>query len=248
MQSNEIPESQSAQPANLPEPLNVGTDLAAHAYAISAGATVMTAFVGDNPSDKKRRDIKRVYRDAGYEHNVRFLLHPDVSTIHFHQGGAAIYLQRPERIADDGDRLTAYHMSHEKAAKALLALACARGWTSIVFNGPSGFVLAAMREAVAQGMPVHPRDAGQRLILDQVMADGVSAMGTVSMPVVFVSPAEPEVAPDPLPEPPPPVPVVPAVPQLVNRPDFAQKLALRRQQHSSTGRQESQPNHPRGPK
>jgi hypothetical protein len=249
MQSNETPESQSEQAAYMPEPLNVGTDLAAHAYAISAGATVMTAMVGDNPSDRNRRNIKRFLRDPGYDDSVKFLLDPDVSAIHHHQRGTAIYLRRPERINDDGDRLTAYHMGHERAAKALVALACARGWTSIVFNGPPGFVLAAMREAVAQGMPVHPRDAGQRVIWDQVMAEGVSAMGTVAMPVVFVPPEETGIPLDPQPESPQPAPVVPVVSQPSNRLDFAQKLALRRQQReSSNERQDNESTPPKGPK
>ena len=106
-----------------------------------------------------------------------------------------------------------------------------------------------MREAVAQGMPVHPRDAGQRVIWDQVMSEGGSAMGTVAMPVVFVPPEETGIPLDPQPESPQPAPVVPVVSQPSNRLDFAQKLALRRQQReSSNERQDNESTPPKGPK
>jgi hypothetical protein len=182
---------------------------------------------------------------------VKHLLDPDVSTIFHHQRGSVIYLKRPERINDDGDRLTAYQMDHVRAARAMVALACSRGWTSIVFSGPHDFILMAMREAVAQGMPVHPRDAGQRLMLEQIMAESAGAMGTVSIPMAFAPPTEPPFPhqPIPEPEPPQPAPEVPTAPPLQLNTDLATKLALRRQQRpNQTGANDDAPSGPKAPK
>ena len=192
----------------------------------------MTGWAGDNPNERKRREIKRILRSPGYDEMVRHLLHPDVSTISYHQRGSVIYLKRPERLNDDGDRLTAYHMDPARAARAMVALACARGWTSIVFNGPHDFIVAAMTEAVAQGLPVHPRDPGQRLILDQIMAGSNGAMGTVAIPMAFAPQVEPPLPYEPIPEPKPqqPSPAAPALPPDPLETDLASKLALRRQQ------------------
>ena len=232
MESNHPSESFAAAPSAMAEPLNTGSDIAHHAYAVAHGATMMTAWAGDNPNERKRREIKRVLRSPGYDDMVRHLLDPDVSNIFHHQRGSVIYLKRPERLNDDGDRLTAYHMDPARAARAMVALACARGWTSIVFNGPHDFIVAAMTEAVAQGLPVHPRDPGQRLILDQIMAGSNGAMGTVTIPMAFVPQVEPPLPYEPIldPEPEEPSPAAPAMlPDHLNT-DMASKLALRRQQ------------------
>ena len=111
MQSQEQPGAVDAAPVAIPEPLNAASDLAGHAYALAHGATIMTAWAGDDPSPRQRRDIKRTLRAPGYDEMVKHLLDPDVRTIFHHQRGSVIYLNRPERINDDGDRLTAYHMS-----------------------------------------------------------------------------------------------------------------------------------------
>ena len=251
MQSNETPESPSAVAVDMPEPLNTGADLAGHAYALAHGATVMTAWAGDSPSETQRRNIKRVIKAPDYDATVKYLLDPDVSAIFHHPRGTAIYLKRPERINDDGDRLTAYHMTHDRAAKALVALASSRGWTSIVFNGPPDFIRAAMREAVAQGLPVHPRDSAQRLILDQIIGESSGAVGTVAIPMAFVAPAEPLFPHDPIPEPEPPQPApdVPAAPLLQLANDMATRLAHRRQSRlSSDESHDNDSTNPKGPK
>jgi hypothetical protein len=234
---------------DIPEPHNTGTDLAQHAYALAHHATVMTAYVGDSPSERVRRNIKRYIREPSYDQDVCNLLSPDVSSIYHHQRGSVIYLNRPERIADDGDRLTAYNMTHQRAAKAMLALACARGWTSIVFNGPHDFIVAAMREAIAQGMPVHPRDSGQRQILEQIMAESSGAMGTVSVPMTFVPPTEPSFPHEDMPEPDTPVPAAPEVPSVPLNDNLATKLALRRQQKAPSDESPANPStNSKGPK
>ena len=248
MESNHPPATASAAatPAR-PEPLNPGADLAQHAYALEHGATVATAWAGDNPSERKRREMKRVLRSAGYDDMIRSLLHPDVRNIFHHPRGSVIYLKSDERLNDDGDRLTAYRMDHTRAARAMVALACARGWTSIVFNGPQDFIVAAMTEAVAQGLPVHPRDPGQRLILEQIMTGSNGAMGTVAIPMAFVLQVEPPLPYEPTLDPRlmQPSPAAPAMPPSQINTNLASRLGLRRQQRAL----QEQPHHsgPKGP-
>lgn len=251
MQTNETSDESTSIPADMPEPHNNGTDLAQHAYALAHAATVMTAYVGDSPNERMRRNIKRYIREPGYEQDVRNLLAPDVSSIFHHQRGSVIYLNRPERINDDGDRLTAYNMTHQRAAKAMLALASARGWTSIVFNGPRDFLVAAMREAIAQGMPVHPRDSGQRQILEQIMAESSGAMGTVSVPLAFVPQTEPPFPHEDIPGPEAPqlAPEAPEEPPVQLNSNLATKLALRRQKRAPSDQSPAQPStNPKSPK
>ena len=253
MQSQRRPDAVDAAPVAIPEPLNAASDLAGHAYALTHGATIMTAWAGDDPSPRQRRDIKRTLRAPGYDEMVKHLLDPDVRTIFHHQRGSVIYLNRPERINDDGDRLTAYNMDHTRAARAIVALACSRNWTSIVFSGPHDFIVAAMTEAVAQGLPVHPRDQAQRLILERILSESVGAMGTVAMPMAF-KPEEPPFPHDQIPEPQPPEPPQPApevlvVPPSPVIPNFAPKLALRRQQRTSSDEShDNDSTYPKGPK
>lgn len=233
MKKEEITATEGEMPRPMPEPLNIGADLSQHAFALVHGATVMTAMAGDSPNERQRREIKRVIRHPDYDQMVKHLLDPDVSHIFHHQRGSVIYLNRPERIADDGDRLTAYNIEHVKAAKAIVALACSRGWTSIVFDGPTDFLVAAMTEAIAQGIPVHARNAGQQAILDQITGSN-GACGTVASPTAFQPPVPP-IPHAPLPEPakgPQPaqqVPSAPVVPPIQLNTNLASKLGQRRQ-------------------
>lgn len=224
----------------MPEPIVSGSDLAVHAFSLMKDLTVMTAFAGDNPNERQRRNFKRTIKSTDYDKTVQLLLDPDVRHIHHHDRGSVIYLQQQERITDDGDRLTAYNMENVRAARYLVALAGSRGWTSIVFNGPHDFVLAAMREAVAQGFPVRPRDEAQHKMLEQIMSGSGGAMGTVSVPVGFVPPDEP-----PLPyeeaadsEPLQQAPEEPVDQPLELNSNLATKLALRRQKNIDVAKQE----------
>ena len=195
--------------------------------------SLITAMVGDNPSERKRREIKRVIRSPDYDRMVRHLLEPDVTHIFHHPRGSVIYLASPERIADDGDLLTAHHMNHGKAARAMVALACARGWTSIVFNGPTDFIVAAMAEAVAQGLPVHPRDAMQKAILEQIMAGSGGGMGAIAIPMAFQPPvpvaSRPQAPPASGPQPGPQSPLPPDVPPVELKTNLASQVEQRRQ-------------------
>jgi hypothetical protein len=189
------------------------------------------AWAGDNPSERKRREMRRLTKIRDYEELVRRLLDPDVSHVHQHPRGAAIYLRRPERISDEGDRLTAYNMDNERAARSIVALAASRGWTSIVFSGTSGFVAAAMRQAVHAGLPVRPTDAVQMDMLEQILAEQGCATGILPAPLAFRPPVERD--PDVLP-----------IEDDVEEPrvrDFSERLAKRRQQDNGGPRQQHRP-------
>ena len=214
--------------------VKAGEGVSQDAGALTHSETQATAMAGDNPNDRQRRELKRLIRDPDYDAMVKHLLAPDVSYIYHHQRGSVIYFKRPERIADDGDRLTAHNMEHTKSAKAMVALAISRGWTSIVFDGPTDFLVVAMAEAVAQGMPVHARDAGQQAILDRIKSGSTGACGTVALPMAF-QPSAPPMPHAPLPEPeevPQPaqqVPSAPVVPPIELKTNLASKLEQRRQ-------------------
>jgi len=129
MKKEEITATEGENEAPMPEPLNIGTDLSQHAFAIAHGATVMTAMAGDSPNERQRRELKRVIRHPDYDQMVKHLLDPDVSHIFHHQRGSVIYLNRPERIADDGDRLTAYNIEHVN--RLLMAPGCSPSLSAI---------------------------------------------------------------------------------------------------------------------
>ena len=234
-------ESDHQNPMELmPEPIVSGSDLAVHAFSLMKGLAVMTAYAGDSPNERQRRNFKRTIKSTGYDKTVLLLLDPDVRHIHHHDRGSVIYLKQQERITDDGDRLTAYNMEHRRAARSLVALAGSRGWTSIVFTGPPDFVLAAMQEAVAQGFPVHPRDATQHQMLYQIMAGSGGAIGTVALPPGFQPPEEPAFPHEEIAE---PEPLQPAPEEPVDQPlefnrKLATKLALRRQKDIDVAKQE----------
>ena len=234
MKNEEITATEGEIEAPVPEPLNVGEDVSQHVVSLTPSATPMSAMAGDNPNERQRREFKRVIRNPDYDQIVKHLLDPDVSHIFHHQRGSVIYLNRPERIADDGDRLTAHNMEHTKAARAIVALACSRGWTSIVFDGPTDFLVVAMTEAIAQGIPVHTRNAGQRAILDRIMAGSNGACGTVAAPMAFQPPVPPIphaplLEPEKVPQPAQQVPSAPVVPPIDFNTNLASKLGQRRQ-------------------
>jgi hypothetical protein len=234
MKNEEITGTEGEIEAPMPELLNIGDDLSEHVFGHVHAATVMTAMAGDDPNERQRREFKRVIRNPEYDQMVKHLLDPDVSHIFHHQRGSVIYLARPERIADDGDRLTAHNMEHSRAARAIVALACSRGWTSIVFDGPTDFLIAAMTEAIAQGIPVHARNAGHRAILDRIMAGSNGACGTVAAPMAFQPPVPPIphaplLEPAKGPQPAQQVPSAPVVPPIELNTNLASKLGQRRQ-------------------
>lgn len=176
------------------EPLDTAAHIATDAFAALTGADAISCYAGENPSEKKRRDMRRAIRDPGYDQLIATLIGPQhLKHIHHHQRGAVIYTTDGGRLHDDGDKLTAYHMEHELAAKRMVAMAIARGWTSIVFTGPEPFVREAIKEAVSQGLLVRPKDALQQAILQELLdADERGATGITSSNEVMPEESAPE--------------------------------------------------------
>lgn len=176
------------------EPLEAPAHIATDAFATLTGADAISCYAGENPSEKKRRDMRRALRDPGYDQLIATLIGPDhLKHVHHHQRGAVIYTTDGGRLHDDGDKFTAYHMEHKLAAKRMIAMAIARGWTSIVFTGPEDFVREAMKEALAQGLPIRAKGELQQAILQELLDAERGATGIASS-----SEAMPE---EPAPEP-----------------------------------------------
>lgn len=182
------------------EPLDASAHIATDAFAALTGADTIACYAGENPSEKKRRDMRRAIRDPGYDKLIATLIGPqNLKHVHHHQRGAVIYTTDGGRLHDDGDKLTAYQMDHRLAARRMVALAIARGWTSAVFSGPPEFVREAFAEARAQGLLVRPEGALQQAILQELLDAERGATGITSttevMPVVPVQGIEAETAP-----------------------------------------------------
>jgi hypothetical protein len=169
-------------PTAMPdEALDTPADIAIDAFAALTGADTVSCYAGENPSEKKRRDMRRAIREPGYDQLVASLIGPHhIKHVHHHQRGAVIYTTDGGRLHDDGDKLTAYHMEHKVAAQRMVAMAIARGWTSIVFTGPEEFVREAMKEALAQGLPVRAKGELQQAILQELLDAERGATGIAS--------------------------------------------------------------------
>lgn len=187
-------------PAATPdEPLDAPAHIATDAFVSLTGADSISCYAGENPSEKKRRDMRRAIRDPGYDQLIASLIGPQhLKHVHHHQRGAVIYMNDGGRLHDDGDRLTAYHMEHKLAAQRMVALAIARGWTSAVFSGPPEFVREAYAEARAQGLLVRPKDALQQAILQELLDDERGATGIASSSEAIPAAPAPEPGPEPL--------------------------------------------------
>ena len=185
----------------IPEPHDAPADTATDALETLTVADATSCHAGDQPNDKKRREMRRAIRDPNYDQMVANLLGAGFKHVYHHQRGAVIYTTDGGRIHDYGDRLTVAHMDNKVAAQRMVALAVARGWTAIVFTGSNDFIREAMQEAIAQGLPVRPKDAMQQAILQEIMDSNYGAAGVAAMPAE-ATPEEPAPQPDPDYEPP----------------------------------------------
>ena len=175
------------------EPLDAPAHIATDAFAALTGADAISCYAGENPSEKKRRDMRRAIRDPGYDQLIATLIGPQhLKHIHHHQRGAVIYTTDGGRLHDDGDKLTTYNTENKVAAQRMVSLAIARGWTSIVFTGPESFVREAIKEAVSQGLLVRPKDALQQAILQELLDAERGATGITSNNEVMPEEPAPE--------------------------------------------------------
>lgn len=185
-------EDETSKPANeLPQQQDDPAHLASDTIHSHMQAQVLSCHAGDQPSERKRRDMRRAIHDPDYERLIRSIFGADLKHVHRHPRGAAIYTTDGGRIQDEGDKLTAYNMEHRLAARRMVELAIAKGWTSIVFSGPEEFVREAMREAMSQGLLVQPNGPDQKAIMQEILDAGRGAVGFVPEPTPETKP-EPE--------------------------------------------------------
>lgn len=186
--------------STMQAPHNTPVDIAIDGFNTFIEADTASCYAGDQPNEKKRREMRRAIREPSYDQMVSNLLGADLKHIYHHQKGAVIYTTDGGRIHDHGDKLTIYHTDNKIAAKRMVALAVARGWTSIVFTGPEEFIREAMQEAIAQGLAVHPKDSMQQAILQEILDVDRGAIGVASALVPKPTLKEPEALPEPIPD------------------------------------------------
>ena len=164
--------------AAMPEVHETPAHIATEAFEAFTNADMTSAYAGDQPSERKRREMRRAIRDPGYDHLVASLLGPhNIKHVHHHQRGSVIYTTDGGRLHDNGDQIVAYNTENQLAAERIVALAISRGWTAIVFTGSDDFLRAAFREARKQGMPIHPKGAMQQAILQEILDAELRARG-----------------------------------------------------------------------
>jgi hypothetical protein len=158
--------------------LDTPAHLAIESFETFAGADQTSAYAGNQPNERKKREMRRAIRDQSYDQLVAALIGPQhLKHIHHHQKGAVIYTHDGGRLHDNGDQIVAYQMDNEVAAERIVALAVTRGWTAIVFTGSDDFVRRAMKLARAQGLPVHPKGDRQQAIFQELLNAERAASG-----------------------------------------------------------------------
>lgn len=195
MNEKHFPSSAAAEPSDTP------ADIAIDAFANLTGADMLSAYAGDQPSERKKREMRRTIRDPGYDQLVSALIGPQhIKHIHHHQKGAVIYTNDGGRLHDNGDQIVAYQMDNHLAAQRIVALAVSRGWTAIVFTGSDDFVRIAMKLARAQGLPVHPKGDRQKAIFQEILNMERSASDIASASEAMPEPTAQELGSPPEPE------------------------------------------------
>lgn len=229
-----------------PDGFEPGRDLAELGMIESIeGVVVNGASVGEELPERRRRDMRRLTVEPGYEPGLRALFGNDLATVYKHPGGAVLYFRPgPGRIADAGHKVTALgDMPEAQAAVRIVAIAKTRAWPSITFTGTPTFVELAMREAMASGMKIIAKGNEQAAILAKLIAEKQGGMGAMAGPSVADDPilapllelydlpaqtsprtaptpapvAPPPASPEPQPPRPPVVGVFPAFPNLRER-------------------------------
>lgn len=174
-----------------PDGFEPGRDLAELGMIESVeGIVVASASVGEELPERRRRDMRRLTVEPGYEPGLRALFGNELATVYKHPGGAVLYFRPgPGRIADAGHKLTALgDMPEAQAAIRILAIAKTRAWPSITFTGSPKFVELAMREAMAHGMKIVANGDEQAAILAKLIAEKQGGMGAMAGPSIADDP------------------------------------------------------------
>ncbi len=146
--------------------------------------------MGEELPKRKERDLRRPIFEKDYEHAIRQLFCGELAAVYKHAGGAVLYFRPGKgRIADAGHKLTALgEMPEQQAAVRIVAIAKARGWSSITFTGTSCFIELAMREAMACGMPIVAKGEEQEAILAKLKSQQGGSMDAMAGPSIEADP------------------------------------------------------------
>jgi hypothetical protein len=135
-----------------------------------------TVLAPQKEAAKRARETKRFVIEPAYEEWIRRAFPFDLLSVYKHPKGAVLYFDKPKKIRDDGDKLSAFGMSSEKeAAEKLVAVALAKGWARISFSGNPNFVRTAIKVAMEKGIEVLPSDLTQASLIDEIKAEVASA-------------------------------------------------------------------------
>jgi len=138
------------------------------------GRDVNGADCADDLKATDSRSLRRILQTEEFEQTLRCVFGNE-EIRHIHRvgagGGIVVYMRGRARISCSGDKITAFHMDPELAAKRAVELAVILGWRRISFRGSTQFVTAAIREAIAQNIVVVPVTAAQEAILKAVLAE-----------------------------------------------------------------------------
>lgn len=143
----------------------------AHVEEATANAAPMNGCTAFSPTDTDRRDFRRRLLEDEYQREVTACLSGDCAFVKRVRYGLLIHTRDGGLIVDKGDAITAKQMTDEAAASRIIALAVAKGWCGIELSGSRDFVRHAMRQAIRSGLAVHPKDADQRLIHEEVLRE-----------------------------------------------------------------------------
>ncbi len=123
------------------------------------------------PTGKERTGYKRRLLEDEYQNEIAAALADDCAFIKRGRHGLMIHTRDGGLIVDKGDTITASKMTDEAAASRVVALAVAKGWRGVELSGSRDFVRHAMRGALRAGLAVHPKDADQRMVLEELMRE-----------------------------------------------------------------------------
>jgi hypothetical protein len=174
-----------------PDGFEPGRDLAELGMIETVEGIVATsASVGEELPERRRRDMRRLTVEPGYEPGLRALFGNELATVYKHPGGAVLYFRPgPGRIADAGNKLTSLgDMPEAQSAVRIVAIAKTRAWPSITFTGSPKFVELAMREAMASGMKIIAKGDEQAAILAKLIAEKQGGMGAMAGPSIADDP------------------------------------------------------------
>jgi hypothetical protein len=127
-------------------------------------------------TDERRRNYKRQLLEEEYQCSIGAMVLDDLQYIKRTPAGLIITIRPKGKLIDNGDKVTAEHMSDSEAARRLIDFALMKNWLSVEFTGSNEFVRLAMIEALARGLNVVPRNAEQAVIWEQVKAANAATL------------------------------------------------------------------------